>query len=78
MRGRGAKRKFKTSVTFFVCLGLKRAEELFDGYYFFVENVYFSVETMRGRGLKNHINQVYELILIILISNENYVKMYVL
>ena len=26
MIGRGAKKKFKTSITLFVCLGLKRAE----------------------------------------------------
>ena len=28
----GEKKKFKTSITFFVCLGLKHAENFFGGY----------------------------------------------
>ena len=39
------KKKVKTSITFFVCLGLKRAEKNFGGYKFFFIKVLFLAET---------------------------------
>jgi len=43
---------------FFVCLDLKHTEQNFGGYKKKIENLYFSVETMKGRGRKKKSSQI--------------------